>query len=149
MTDMFSSPEFQRPSPATPFGSAFTPAAPGLEQPWQPVPEAARPPHHPPPAHHEDLRPLRSAYRRQRRTATCVVLGSFTLLLLLSAFAPSLMAGTVSGGLSAGLLLALLQVPVIWLSIWLYERTAHRAVDPVADRLRRHDATSAGRGAAR
>ncbi|MBO1336561.1 DUF485 domain-containing protein [Streptomyces sp. VRA16 Mangrove soil] len=108
------------------------------------------PPHHPP-AHrlprHPDLpRPagptgelllLRTAYRWQRRVATLTALGYFTLFLLLSAFAPGLMNRSVTGGLSSGLLIGLLQLPVTCLALVLYEHTARRRVDPLAHRLRR------------
>ncbi|MDN0200864.1 DUF485 domain-containing protein [Streptomyces sp. S.PNR 29] len=118
--------------------------------PWQP-PGPPLPPH-PPLGHHSDLRILRSAYRRQRRTATLTALGYFTLFLILSAFAPSVMTTSVTDGLPTGLLLALLQLPVTWLAIALYEHTARRYVDPLADRIRRQaalDAKPARREAAR
>ncbi|WP_409004627.1 DUF485 domain-containing protein, partial [Streptomyces scabiei] len=104
---------------------------------------------HPPLGHHSDLRVLRSAYRWQRRVATLAALGYFVLFLVLSAFAPSFMTSEVSGGLSTGLLLGLLQVPVTCLAIWLYEHTARHRVDPLADRIRELAAADARRGAAR
>lgn len=119
------------------------PASPThLTYPWQPVappppPPPRRLPRHPALGRHSDLRHLRGAYRRQRRVATLTALGYFTLFLVLSAFAPSLMTGTVSGGLSTGLLLGLCQVPVTLLAIALYEFTARRRVDPLAQRLRK------------
>ncbi|MFF3331504.1 DUF485 domain-containing protein [Streptomyces sp. NPDC002888] len=120
--------------------------------PWQPPPPpgpARRPPARPPLGHHGDLRILRSAYRRQRRVATLTALGYFTLFLILSAFAPSFMTGTITDGLPAGLVLALLQLPVTGLAIVLYERTARRRVDPLADRIRRQSALDARREATR
>ncbi|MFD9022997.1 DUF485 domain-containing protein [Streptomyces parvulus] len=99
--------------------------------------------------HHRDLRVLRSAYRWQRRTATLTALGYFTLFLLLSACAPGFMTGTVTDGLPTGLLLALVQLPVTWLAIALYERTARRRVDPLADRIRKEAELDARRGAGR
>ena len=95
--------------------------------------------------HHSDLRILRGAYRRQRRVATLTALGYFTLFLVLSAFAPSFMAGRVGDAPPTGLLLALLQLPVTWLAITLYEHTARVYVDPVADRIRRQAAVDAKR----
>ncbi|MFE5816443.1 DUF485 domain-containing protein [Streptomyces sp. NPDC056479] len=122
--------------------------------PWQPSapphpPESARhrTPDHPPLGHHSDLRILRSAYRWQRRVATLTALGYFTLFLILSAFAPGFMTSTVTDGLPAGLLLALLQLPVTWLAIGLYEHTARRYVDPIADRIRKEAAVEAKREA--
>ncbi|MEU6810849.1 DUF485 domain-containing protein [Streptomyces sp. NPDC046831] len=122
--------------------------------PWQPPahrPEAARwsSPQGAAPEHHGDLRVLRGAYRRQRRVATLTALGYFVLFLVLSAYAPSFMTGTVTGGLTTGLLLALVQLPVTWLAIVLYERTARRSVDPLADRIRRQAGLDAPREATR
>ncbi|MFI8168168.1 DUF485 domain-containing protein [Streptomyces sp. NPDC085931] len=92
---------------------------------------------------------LRGAYRRQRRVATLTALGYFVLFLILSAFAPSFMTGTVTDGLPTGLLLALVQVPVTWLAVALYEQTARRRVDPTADRIRRQAAPGTEREGAR
>ncbi|MFC8816955.1 DUF485 domain-containing protein [Streptomyces rochei] len=139
------------PSPSYP----HRPPTPPYRPPWPP-----RPPHRPsppPPAphrtalgHHSDLRVLRTAYRWQRRTATLTALGYFTLFLFLSAYAPGVMTDTsLAGGLPTGLLLALLQLPVTWLAIALYEHTARRHVDPLADRIRKEAALDARRGAGR
>ncbi|WP_345662470.1 DUF485 domain-containing protein [Streptomyces venetus] len=123
--------------------------------PWVPQPEpepaaARRPQHHYPAlGHHSDLRVLRSAYRWQRRVATLTALGYFILFLLLSAFAPSFMTSTVTDGLPTGLLLALVQVPVTWLAIALYEHTARRHVDPIAERIRKQAELDARREGAR
>jgi uncharacterized membrane protein (DUF485 family) len=130
-------------------------ASPPPTYPWLPSaasePEPA--PHHRPRreavGHHSDLRILRGAYRRQRRVATLTALGYFTLFLILSAFAPSLMTSRVTDGLPTGLLLALLQLPVTWLAIALYERTARSYVDPIADRIRKQAELDARRGATR
>ena len=133
-----------RPSPPSP------PYAPRHHaQHAQPVHQAHRAPRRDPLGHHSDLRILRSAYRRQRRTATLAALGYFTLFLLLSAYAPGLMTGTATGKLPTGLLLALAQLPVTWLAIALYEHTARRRVDPLADRIRKEAALDARRGAGR
>ncbi|MFF1263995.1 MULTISPECIES: DUF485 domain-containing protein [unclassified Streptomyces] len=114
---------------------------PALTYPWAPPPPPPAPAHrlprHPALGHHSDLRLLRSAYRWQRRVATLTALGYFTLFLVLSAFAPSLMTGTLPGGFSTGLFLGLCQLPVTALALWLYEYTARRRVDPLAHRLRR------------
>ncbi|MEW2300428.1 DUF485 domain-containing protein [Streptomyces sp. NPDC006655] len=129
------------------------PDPPHHTYPWRPVPpQPAQPrhvPHREPVGHHSDLRVLRGAYRLQRRAATLTALGYFTLFLLLSAFAPRVMTRTVADGVPAGLLLALLQLPVTWLAIVLYERTARRHVDPLADRIRRAAELDARRGAVR
>lgn len=124
-----------------------------LTYPWQPPPprppQPRHVPHRAPVGHHSDLRVLRGAYRLQRRTATLTALGYFTLFLVLSAFAPGVMTSTVADGVPAGLLLAVLQLPVTWLAIALYEHTARRRVDPLADRIRRTAELDARRGAAR
>ncbi|MFE7327212.1 DUF485 domain-containing protein [Streptomyces sp. NPDC057565] len=91
----------------------------------------------PAPGHHSDLRRLRAAYRVLRRGATLTALGFFTLFLLLSGFAPGLMTRPLGSGLTIGLALGLCQLPVTLLAIALYERTARRAVDPLAAELRR------------
>ncbi|MET8247096.1 DUF485 domain-containing protein [Streptomyces sp. NPDC005202] len=120
--------------------------------PWQPQPPEPAPRRLPPRAalgHHSDLRVLRSAYRWQRRVATLTALGYFTLFLVLSAFAPSFMTSTVTDGVPTGLLLALAQLPVTWLAIALYEHTARRYVDPLADRIRKEAELDARREATR
>ncbi|MEU0969990.1 DUF485 domain-containing protein [Streptomyces sp. NPDC005917] len=124
-----------------------------LTYPWQPLPpeqpEPRHVPHRAPVGHHSDLRVLRGAYRLQRRTAALTALGYFTAFLVLSAFAPRVMTSTVADGVPVGLLLALLQLPVTWLAIALYEHTARRRVDPLADRIRRTAELDARRGAVR
>ncbi|MGW2649601.1 DUF485 domain-containing protein [Streptomyces sp. NPDC001393] len=141
------------PQPSSPYD---TPPAsygpPHLTYPWQPAPPQPRPDRRPPReplGHHSDLRVLRSAYRWQRRTATLTALGYFTLFLVLSASAPGVMTRTVADGIPAGLLLALIQLPVTWLAIALYEHTARRHVDPLADRIRKQAELDARRGALR
>ncbi|WP_406366279.1 DUF485 domain-containing protein [Streptomyces sp. NBC_00645] len=140
--------------PQQPGYPAPGPAPSRLTYPWQPQPRPPAPapprmPRHQPLGRHSDIRLLRGAYRWQRRVATLTALGYFTVFLLLSAFAPALMTSTVSGGLSTGLLLGLLQVPVTCLAIGLYEHTARRRVDPIADRLRKQAELEAKRGTAR
>jgi uncharacterized membrane protein (DUF485 family) len=121
--------------------------------PWQPapppLPHSHRRPPRPPLGHHGDLRILRRAYRWQRRVATLTALGYFTLFLVLSAYAPSFMTADLTAGLPVGLVLALVQLPVTWLAIALYEHTARRHVDPLADRIRRQSAVDARREAGR
>jgi len=132
---------------------SYDPSQPYSAYPWQPPappPEPAphRPNHRSPLGHHSDLRILRSAYRWQRRTATLTALGYFTFFLFLSAWAPSFMASSITDGLPTGLLLALLQLPVTWLAIAVYEHTARRHVDPLADRIRKQSEVDARRGVA-
>lgn len=126
--------------------------SPPPTHPWRPPLHDPVPEHRPrreATGHHSDLRILRGAYRRQRRVATLTALGYFTLFLILSAFAPSLMTARVGDAPPTGLLLALLQLPVTWLAIVLYERTARAHVDPIADRIRTQAALDARRGATR
>ncbi|MDV9175731.1 DUF485 domain-containing protein [Streptomyces sp. W16] len=128
------------------------PSPPRLTYPWQPPPpppERRRPPRRPALGNHRDLRVLRGAYRRQRRVASLTALGYFCLFLALSAFAPPLMSSTVVAGVPTGLLLALVQLPVTWLAIALYEHTARRHVDPLAERIRKQAELDARREAAR
>ncbi|OQR63615.1 hypothetical protein B6E66_13320 [Streptomyces maremycinicus] len=84
---------------------------------------------------HRDLRRLRRACRWQRRVATFAALGYFAAFLTLTVEAPSVMTRTAPGGLPTGLLLALVQLPVTWLAVLLYEFTARRYVDPLARRV--------------
>ncbi|MFE3167547.1 DUF485 domain-containing protein [Streptomyces sp. NPDC059224] len=86
---------------------------------------------------HRTLRLLRRAYRWQRRVATFTALGYFAAFLTLTVKAPSLMARPGPGGLPTGLVLALVQIPVTWLAVFLYEAAAHRFVDPLARHARR------------
>ncbi|WP_406010950.1 DUF485 domain-containing protein [Streptomyces sp. NBC_00637] len=86
---------------------------------------------------HRDLRRLRRACRWQRRVATFAALGYFAVFLTLTVQAPSVMARLAPGGLPTGLLLALVQLPVTWLAVLLYEFTARRYVDPLARRVHR------------
>lgn len=132
------------PSPPPP----YPPRAPAHQAPSHRAP-TRRAPRRDPLGHHSDLRILRSAYRWQRRTATLTALGYFTLFLILSAYAPGFMTGTVVDGLPTGLLLALVQLPVTWLAIALYEQTARRRVDPLADRIRKEAELDARREAGR
>ncbi|WNZ10968.1 DUF485 domain-containing protein [Streptomyces sp. 11x1] len=162
MTDPFSSPPHRTPHPSpSPQHRPYPPhtSSPSYSSPsYQTYPRVPQEPEqqpdqgaprHPSPGHHSDLRVLRGAYRWQRRVATLTALGYFVLFLLLSAFAPSFMTSEISGGLSTGLLLGLLQVPVTCLAIWLYEHTARLRVDPLADRIRELAAVDARRRAVR
>jgi uncharacterized membrane protein (DUF485 family) len=104
-------------------------------EPWQ---DGVRPGRHPHSGHHGDLRRLRRTYRIQRRTTTFLALGWFTAFLILSTRCPALMARPLVDGLPTGLVLALSHIPVTWLAVVLYERTARRYVDPLAFRVTRH-----------
>ncbi|WP_329117883.1 DUF485 domain-containing protein [Streptomyces sp. NBC_01353] len=103
------------------------------QQPWdaspQPQPPAAT-------DDRDDLHRLGSAYRRLRRVATFTALGYFVIFLFLSGYAPSLMTSNITGGLTTGLVLGLLQLPVALAAIALYERIARNRVDPLAAVIR-------------
>ncbi|MDQ1033882.1 uncharacterized membrane protein (DUF485 family) [Streptomyces sp. V3I8] len=120
-------------------------SVPAWATPEEHLPERAALPAGPAPGHHRDLRVLRRAYRRQRRVATFTVLGYFTLFLILSARSPDFMTRPVTGGLSTGMVLGLVQLPVTWLAIVLFEYTANRFVDPLARRMRQRTALLAER----
>ncbi|MFF1478339.1 DUF485 domain-containing protein [Streptomyces sp. NPDC058301] len=83
---------------------------------------------------------LRTAYRLLRRVSTLTALGYFVLFLVLSGYAPGFLGRHISGGLTAGLLLGLCQLPVTLVAIGVYEWTAQRTVDPLAAAIR-HQAT--------
>ncbi|MCX4985950.1 DUF485 domain-containing protein [Streptomyces sp. NBC_00572] len=103
------------------------------QQPWgvppQPQPPAAT-------DDRDDLHRLGSAYRRLRRVATFTALGYFVIFLFLSGYAPSMMTSNITGGLTTGLILGLLQLPVALAAIALYERIARHRVDPLAAAIR-------------
>ncbi|MEU1279676.1 DUF485 domain-containing protein [Streptomyces sp. NPDC005805] len=84
----------------------------------------------------EGIRRLGSAYKLLRRVSTLTALGYFVLYLLLSAYAPGLMTTAVSGGLTVGVLLGLIQLPVALAAIAVYERIARVRVDPRAREVR-------------
>ncbi|WP_406344127.1 DUF485 domain-containing protein [Streptomyces sp. NBC_00648] len=79
---------------------------------------------------------LRTAYRLLRRVSTFTALGYFVLFLVLSGYAPGFLGRHISGGLTAGLLLGLCQLPVTLAAIAVYEWTAQRTVDPLAAAIR-------------
>ncbi|MGW7368514.1 DUF485 domain-containing protein [Streptomyces sp. NPDC054841] len=112
----------------------FPEPPPSAGQPWHAPP----PPVPPAPAENGDLGRLRSGYRRLRRVATLTALGYFVLFLILSGYAPDLMTGEISGGLTTGVLLGLLTLPVTLAAIALYERIARDRVDPLAATIRQH-----------
>ncbi|GJF22421.1 MULTISPECIES: DUF485 domain-containing protein [Streptomyces] len=99
-----------------------------------------------PAGYHRALRILRRACRWQRRVATFAALGYFAVFLTLTVEAPSLMSRPVLGGLPTGLLLALVQVPVTWVAVVLFEYTARRYVDPLARRVSRYEGPDGGDG---
>lgn len=114
------------------------------QQPWDASPQ--------PPAatdDRDDLRRLGSAYRRLRRIATFTALGYFVIFLFLSGYAPSMMTSNITGGLTTGLVLGLLQLPVALAAIALYERIARKRVDPLAAAIRERAEQAAAAAAPR
>ncbi|MEU0413181.1 DUF485 domain-containing protein [Streptomyces griseorubiginosus] len=97
-------------------------------------------------SYHRALRVLRRACRWQRRVATLVALGYFGVFLTLTVQAPALMARPAPGGLPTGLLLAVVQIPVTWLAVLLFEYSARRFVDPLARRVSRYARPADGDG---
>ncbi|MEU6949140.1 DUF485 domain-containing protein [Streptomyces sp. NPDC046316] len=118
------------------------------QQPWdappqpQPQPPAATDDRH-------DLHRLGSAYRKLRRVATFTALGYFVIFLFLSGYAPSMMTSNITGGLTTGLVLGLLQLPVALAAIALYERIARNRVDPLAAAIRERAEQAAAAAAPR
>ncbi|WP_406223509.1 DUF485 domain-containing protein [Streptomyces canus] len=110
-----------------------------------PSPTAHRPPWS---SYHRALRVLRRACRWQRRVATLAALGYFAAFLTLTVEAPALMARPALGGLPTGLLLAVVQIPVTWLAVLLFEYSARRFVDPLARRVSRYAPPADGDGQA-
>ncbi|MFC7258545.1 MULTISPECIES: DUF485 domain-containing protein [Streptomyces] len=86
--------------------------------------------------HSADLAALRSAYRVLRRVSTITALGSFVVYVVLSCYAPGLMGARITGELSLGIALGVLQLVVTFAAVFSYERSAQRAVDPLARAVR-------------
>jgi uncharacterized membrane protein (DUF485 family) len=97
-------------------------------------------------SYHRALRVLRRACRWQRRVATFVALGYFAVFLTLTVRAPAFMARPALGGLPTGLLLAVVQIPVTWLAVLLFEYSARRFVDPLARRVSQYARPAGGDG---
>ncbi|MEV6181123.1 DUF485 domain-containing protein [Streptomyces sp. NPDC052015] len=96
--------------------------------------------------HDADLTSLRSAYRLLRRISTLTALGSFVVYVVLSCYAPGLMGSKITGELSLGMALGILQLVVTFAAVSWYGRSAQRSVDPLA-RAVRERAVPAGRNA--
>jgi uncharacterized membrane protein (DUF485 family) len=94
----------------------------------------------------DDLSALRTAYRLLRRISTLTALGSFVVYVVLSCYAPGLMGSKITGELSLGMALGLLQLIVTFAAVSWYGRSAQRSVDPLA-RAVRERAVPAGRNA--
>ncbi|WP_069759858.1 DUF485 domain-containing protein [Streptomyces sp. LUP47B] len=99
-------------------------------------------------SYHRALRVLRRACRWQRRVATLAALGYFAVFLTLTVKAPAFMARPALGGLPTGLMLAVVQIPVTWLAVLLFEYAARRFVDPLARRVSRYAPPADGDGRA-
>ncbi|MDQ0753224.1 uncharacterized membrane protein (DUF485 family) [Streptomyces africanus] len=91
-----------------------------------------------------DLAALRSAYRLLRRTSTLTALGSFVVYVVLSCYAPALMGSKVTGELSLGMALGVLQLVVTFAAVFWYGRSAQRSVDPLARAVRQRAALAGG-----
>jgi uncharacterized membrane protein (DUF485 family) len=86
--------------------------------------------------HDADLAALRSAYRLLRRISTLTALGSFVVYVVLSCYAPGLMGSKITGELSLGMALGVLQLVVTFAAVFWYGRSAQRSVDPLARAVR-------------
>jgi uncharacterized membrane protein (DUF485 family) len=102
----------------------------GWQDPWD-APYA-----HEPHRDDADLAALRSAYRLLRRISTLTALGSFVVYVVLSCYAPGLMGSKVTGELSLGMALGILQLVVTFAAVFWYGRSAQRSVDPLARAVR-------------
>ncbi|MFI9803790.1 DUF485 domain-containing protein [Streptomyces sp. NPDC052301] len=86
--------------------------------------------------HGGDLAALRSAYRVLRRVSTLTALGSFVVYVVLSCCARGLMGSKITGDLSLGMALGVLQLVVTFAAVLWYGRSAQRSVDPLARAVR-------------
>ncbi|MFD9435284.1 DUF485 domain-containing protein [Streptomyces sp. NPDC060002] len=86
--------------------------------------------------HSADLAALRSAYRVLRRVSTFTALGSFVVYVVLSCYATGLMGARITGELSLGMALGILQLLVTFAAVFSYGRSARRSVDPLAHAVR-------------
>ncbi|GAB7110593.1 hypothetical protein JCM4814A_89100 [Streptomyces phaeofaciens JCM 4814] len=98
--------------------------------------------------HGADLAALRSAYRVLRRVSTLTALGSFVVYVVLSCYATELMGARITGELSLGMALGILQLVVTFAAVFSYGRSARRSVDPLA-RVVRERAAGRTAGVAR
>ncbi|MFD8395459.1 DUF485 domain-containing protein [Streptomyces sp. NPDC059680] len=107
-------------------------------EPYEPYGQAARREPSPPETdrHGGDLAALRSAYRVLRRVSTLTALGSFVVYVVLSCCAPDLMGSKITGELSLGMALGVLQLVVTFAAVLWYGRSAQRSVDPLARAVR-------------
>ncbi|MEY9989188.1 uncharacterized membrane protein (DUF485 family) [Streptomyces sp. V4I8] len=112
----------------------------GRQAPWD-APDA-----HETHRHDTGLAALRSAYRLLRRISTLTALGSFVVYVVLSCYAPGLMGSVITGELSLGMALGVLQLVVTFAAVFWYGRSAQRSVDPLARAIRER-AVPAGRNA--
>jgi uncharacterized membrane protein (DUF485 family) len=96
--------------------------------------------------HRDDagLAALRSAYRLLRRISTLTALGSFVVYVVLSCYAPGLMGSKVTGELSLGMALGILQLVVTFAAVFWYGRSAQRSVDPLARAVRERAVPATG-----
>ncbi|MER6466571.1 DUF485 domain-containing protein [Streptomyces sp. NPDC001288] len=97
-----------------------------------------------PPADLRELRRLRLAFGVP---ATVAVIGGYLLLVLLSGFAPGLMAAPLWGHLTFGLASDLALFAALFVTVRRYRRHMRTRFDPCADELRaRRDRTGTTRG---
>lgn len=84
----------------------------------------------------EDFQRLRRSFRNFTFPMTAAFLAWYLLYVLLSNYAPGLMAAKVAGAINVALVFGLLQFVSTFLIAWLYARYAGRHFDPLAERIR-------------
>ncbi|MFF7756076.1 DUF485 domain-containing protein [Streptomyces sp. NPDC007971] len=97
--------------------------------------------------HGGDLAALRSAYQMLRRVSTLTALGSFVVYVVLSCCASDLMGAKITGEVSLGMSLGVLQLVVTFAAVFWYGRRAAGSVDPLARAVRERAAQRPGREA--
>ena len=96
---------------------------------------------------------LKQRFRRFAFPMTVAFLAWYLLYVLLSTYAPDLMATRVFGNVNLGILLGLAQFVTTFVITHVYVAHANRRTDPIADemrdRLEHHEFARGGHGAAR
>jgi uncharacterized membrane protein (DUF485 family) len=118
-------------------GQDFSPSGyGGLPYDWYGQAPQQEPHAHQTPRPSADLASLRSAYRVLRRVSTLTALGSFVVYVVLSCYTADLMGSKITGELSLGMALGVLQLVVTFAAVFWYGRSAERSVDPLARAVR-------------
>jgi uncharacterized membrane protein (DUF485 family) len=89
------------------------------------------------PTRDDTLEELAARRFRVATTLTVAMLVVYFTFILLIAFDKSLLARTITDGLSLGILLGVIVVVATWVLTWIYVGWANRRYEPVLRRLRR------------